>query len=142
LSPEAQQAQEDANQASTDNFKKGIPEGVLEGYLTGKHTDVSAMGMKYLPVMIPFVAVLVITLISIFFNLCCVCCPFCPIFCKKRKDLKLGKKRYVLFGMLVILSLAIMICTILGFSSARIFSIGLNKTTCALGSLWDTTIFG
>lgn len=140
MTPEQQQEQEKLNKMATDVFKENIPDGVLEEFLIDK--DAMGMGMKYIPVMIPFVAALVLTLISIFFNLCCVCCPCCPLFCKKRKDLNLGKKRYVLFAMLVILSIAIMICTIFGFGSARIFSIGLNKTTCALGSLWDTTIFG
>lgn len=62
--------------------------------------------------------------------------------CKKRKDLNLGKKRCFCLGLFAVISVLLLVGIVMGFVSGRIFGLGVNKTTCAIGSLWDTTIDG
>lgn len=146
LTAEAQKGADDANKASMESFKAQIKpvHGILEEVLEEgtANADMNAMGNKFIPVLAPYVIGFALSIVVIIFYIPCVCFSYCPLLCKKRKNIELGHRKPILAGTLFVLTIIIFAFAVMGFSSGRVFTIGINKFTCAFGSLWDTTVYG
>lgn len=85
--------------------------------------------------LVPTVVGISICILTLLFIFPCICCKYCPIFMKKRKEIKIGRKRIVLIAIFLIFS----IITVCGFTfiffTGRLVTYGLFKTTCSVGSL-------